>query len=406
MTRLAEAYEEHLQDPDGAIDAYSRALSRDASRTGVIENLIRLFELSGENQRLVEVLHTQVEILESPESRRDCYVRIASIRQKALNDGHGAISIFKRALEEDPYHLPTLNTLIELQLELAQWEDAATSLRDKLELVEDEGEQRSVYAQLATLMEGRLENTSEAISSLQAALDVDPSDAAILTRLCNLYEREGDWNSLMSLLEQQQELALEQKGERDDAIDIRIAKILIDKVDDGQQAVERLADVLERSPEYNPTVGLLEELLGDEELRENVCVVLETYYASRSQVDLARIIEAQITVTHDEHDRLVAETPWPAGWLKPNGGGVSNFDPSFRDTARGCGRWARLESAAHDGHLLESLAELYLEALEEDLDISLQMELNAKLDAYSWASQSSTAGHRGLAENHRCRPAQ
>ncbi|MEE2787852.1 MAG: tetratricopeptide repeat protein [Myxococcota bacterium] len=382
LIRLAEVYEAHLDDLDGAIDAYGRALERDRGQAEVCENLIRLLDSTGQNERLVDVLHHKVELLDDTAARRDSYLRIAAIRETQLNDSAGAIDALRQAFDEDPYDLSTLDALIRLQLELARWEDAANSLRDKLELLEDEAEQRAVYAQLATLMEGRLENTEEAISSLQAALDVAPDDEAILKRLCGLYEREGDWDALMSLLEQQQEIAVEQRGHRDDSIDVRIAKILLDHVQDAQQAIERLAEILERSPEHDSTIALLEDLLSEEGLRHSVCQVLESHYATRSQTDLARIIEAQVTVTEDEYERIKL--------LKRLGGiqqdGLNRMEEAFQTFSLAfeldptdLDVRARLEATAESGHLLDRLAELYLDAVEEGAEPNLGLELNEKL---------------------------
>ena len=174
-----------------------------------------------------------------------------------------------------------------MSIVLAQenWSQAADVLRDKLELLEDEGQQREVYTQLAELMDGRLEDAREAITHLQSALDVEPENTGIFERLCGLYEREGLWQDLMDLLEQQQGLSLKQEG-RADEIDIRIAEILRDKMADLPQAVERLGEVLERNGDNAQALRELEDLLSDETIRLSVCRILERHYSERVRPSL------------------------------------------------------------------------------------------------------------------------
>jgi len=125
----------------------------------------------------------------------------------------------------------------------------------------------------------RLEDSERALQTLREIVDLDPNDRATPTaadEIERLLRGREQWADLSDHLEAQLSRAAEDADR--DALALRLAEVLEQKLENPAGAVDRYADVLERSPAHKEAIAALERLLGSPAERARVATVLEPVY--------------------------------------------------------------------------------------------------------------------------------
>ncbi len=98
LHRLAELYEDHLNDPERAIERLGSALFVDASYRPALLALGRLREQRGEWRELAEMLNAESELSNDPEHRASLHLRMADICETRLNSEPYAVEHHQTSL--------------------------------------------------------------------------------------------------------------------------------------------------------------------------------------------------------------------------------------------------------------------------------------------------------------------
>ena len=90
-----------------------------------------------------------------------------------------------------------------------------------------------------------------------------------------------------------------------DEIALRLADVLEKRVDDLSGAIDRYAEILERTPGHRDATAALERMLENPDHRYRVAVILEPIYRKAGDWQkLVAVLDAQLDTVEDRDDRV------------------------------------------------------------------------------------------------------
>ncbi len=283
LVELGDLRRDHLRDVSGALDAYRTALSidvthqrsRDAlerlldcedhvTRREVAEVLRPIYEMDGDQQRLLRVIEIELDATDDPEARLAGFSKAMHVAEVPLGDPRRAFEFARRALraalgQEDL--VPWLAHVDRLAEVTGQQAAQVTLLREIVPEIFDGDAQYDVTMRIADLARHRLGDGALARESYARALELRADDPRALVALEALYEESGESAELLGVLERRVEVA-ERDEDRKELL-YRRARLLAETMKDRPRAIEVYESVLDLALE-KPAVEALERLYQEE----------------------------------------------------------------------------------------------------------------------------------------------
>ncbi len=138
LYRTCEIWEEVLDRPDQAIEAYQRILEEDPEDHNAIEALIRLYERTGSAALLVEILREKLEMASSEQESKEILFRIARVCEEQLGDAEETVLTYRTVLESDPRDRRAMEALDRLYSRDGRWGELVDLLETERGIVATE----------------------------------------------------------------------------------------------------------------------------------------------------------------------------------------------------------------------------------------------------------------------------
>ena len=306
LLRLAAIYEQRLGNVDQAITHYLEILDTDPENTESIDALDRIFTHLERWPDLVENLRRQITITSDEADIIALYFRMGQIQQISISDPAAAVEAYREILNIDPGHTQTQDALEliftegEHQQEIAEilepiyysaerWGKLVEFGEAKLGATSETMERLAIIQNVAEICERRLGEAEDAyIWWLRAYMD-DPLNEQVSDELTRLAEVTQLWGHIVDVGDQ----ILEDNPppETRQAVLLRSAQVLDEKMGDASRAIEAYRNVLEIDAEH---AGALE--------------ALDRIYTLHGMAqDLAEILQRRIRVTMDGEELVALE---------------------------------------------------------------------------------------------------
>jgi tetratricopeptide (TPR) repeat protein len=216
-SKVARIQEEALGDLDRAADRYRRALDSASDERETLDALARIYERSGRNSDLAEILSRQAEAHLDEGLQASILFRLGDVREERLGDVDGAVDAYREVLERDPQHgaaraaLERLVTNEQVRGEVvaileplyeSERDDArlADLLVTKLSVTPDASDRASIYARVCEIAETRLNDPLRALDAAGGWVLEDPVSEQALFELERLAEATGRWGEMAARL--------------------------------------------------------------------------------------------------------------------------------------------------------------------------------------------------------------
>lgn len=171
-------------------------------------------------------------------------LREAGLLAEGVGDLDTAISRYEGILAElDATCRPALQAIASIQEERGSLDLAADALERELKLVADVLERGQIAARLARLYE-QLDDPRSAIRALDLVRKADPEDFDALTRLSELCEITEQWGRVAELMVERIEVEADESEVS--ALTMKLAEMLADKLDRGDEALAALTDLADQ----------------------------------------------------------------------------------------------------------------------------------------------------------------
>ncbi|HEY3668616.1 MAG TPA: tetratricopeptide repeat protein [Polyangiaceae bacterium] len=192
--RVGEAKRDMLDDSEGAIVAYERALELDPESAFTVDCLTELYEAKHDAKRLVELYVQRVEL--SGEDDGDLkymlLISAAAAYEKDLSDRSRAIEVLGQALTVrpgDPGVLASLNRLYRLE---SMWPELLDNLRFEAARAETPEARAALRKEIGNILASKLTSFEDALEAQRLALEDAPSDSESIAAVRAIGESHDD----------------------------------------------------------------------------------------------------------------------------------------------------------------------------------------------------------------------
>ena len=249
LAEVADLAENALTDTAAAARAWKAISELDEADTKAQDALIRLYEMSGQWEELIEILDRKARFALEPSEGLTLRHRIGELCRTQLEDGERAANAYRDALDLDPEDEVSLNALEDLFAAAEDWSSVQDILLRRLSAVDPGPKRVPTMEKLALLAEQRFDNTDEATDYWHQILNFDPNYIAAYDQLERLLGKNERWYDLVEVIKRHAEY-FETIGDREGEVAqlVRIARMWEERLDSPESATEILETILERDP--------------------------------------------------------------------------------------------------------------------------------------------------------------
>ena len=299
--QISSLNENEIGDVEAAVEGYRGALGLDDRQRDALLGLERLYTKLDRFAELNRVYEKQAEIATDPRERVRILGKSASIWEEKLGDTHQAIACYEAVLGIDGGNLPAVKNLEPLYRREGQAEKLIAVLQHHATLTQDRREQVSLEVQIGEVWWKDLARVDRAEAMFSHALQIDPESLEAISALGRLYERSGNWNLAIEML--QREAKLGGKGADVVEVQARIGRIEEEMLQDRPAAKVAYARALDADPGHLPSLRALRAIAESERNREAYLRYLlsEARY-TESDLDKATLLHEAGKIHQDERD--------------------------------------------------------------------------------------------------------
>jgi tetratricopeptide (TPR) repeat protein len=205
--KIGRWYGDQLSHVDYAIHSAQAALRLDPRHLGALSALADFQRKRGAWGELIEVLSTHAELEPDTNRKVDLYLSLAELQETQLMDALQAIAAYQSALGVDPTSQDALRALERLYRRSEMWEPLIAILCRKADACENADEAIRLRLEAGRLWDERLGEPAQAILLFKAVLVEEPRQVAALKALERLYEKTGQSEPYLDVLEEQLDVA-------------------------------------------------------------------------------------------------------------------------------------------------------------------------------------------------------
>ncbi|MCB9536259.1 MAG: tetratricopeptide repeat protein [Myxococcales bacterium] len=403
--RIAEVCADHLDDVDGAVEAWRAVLAVQPAHAEAVRAIARLCARSGRWAELLEMNERELEHTEQPQARLALLVRSAEVSLRHLDDPARARAYLDEALAIDPRFLPALQAMGRLCQAAGDWTALLEMYRREAALLGSGPEAAALHFRIGEVLRDQVGDRAEAQRAFRTCLELDEGQLAAVRALRDLALATGDRARAAELMASEAEQLTEP---RERARLLHRLGALYAEAGEVDAAVDAWQRALAAEATFRPALAALLEVYrerGDHEAlatthRRLADAAGSTAEAVEHWLEVGRIAteslglpaaaieayETVLTLVPDHVDALLALERLYLGARDP-GELVRVYDGLARATRAPAARVEALLQRArvHEAHLDDAPAALadYLEALDVQ---PLQAEALEWVEA--WASET------------------
>ncbi|MDJ0765567.1 MAG: tetratricopeptide repeat protein [Myxococcota bacterium] len=204
LMEAANLYWDALEDPNTAIDLFSRVLATpdvdQAVALSAAHNLNELHKAQNRGQERLEVLE-QLAVLERTAEVQRAVLGEAARLATALDNPDRALGHWATRLETDRSDIEALNASVDLLEQLERWDALVDILKQRAALNAKVALHRMDLVRIATIQADRLGDTTAAIETWFSILEAFGPDRDVLEQLDQLLAAAGQWERLAQVFE-------------------------------------------------------------------------------------------------------------------------------------------------------------------------------------------------------------
>jgi tetratricopeptide (TPR) repeat protein len=352
---VAQLHTERFDDSEAAIEQLRAVLDEEPGHADAVLALSRLYERNGRDEDLAELLSQQIDAAHGRGDRAAAVkllVRLGEVYEKRLHEPERAIDTYRRVLDLDAQHRPSLEALSHLYRDADRLEEASEMLAALLDTSEPSELPRRAR-ELADLYD-KLGDNERACQALERVLDAGQASPDLVQRLQALYERSENWSRLAELLVRESESAVH--VDEKTKLLARAATLYSEKLDESGTAATLLSRATELRPDDRALLLSLCDVLNasgrSREAAETLRRIVDSYGGRRSK-ELAEI-----------HRRLAAAYKAQGN----NGDALKELEQAFRIEPGNVGILKELGELAFEQSDFKKAQQMYRALLLQRLD--------------------------------------
>ncbi|MBX3258507.1 MAG: tetratricopeptide repeat protein [Labilithrix sp.] len=279
LAKVAEVYEDHLNDLGEATRRFEAVLAVDPTNLNALKGLDRIFNRTGKYRELLEVLERQIQSAATPRQKINLYERVAGLHDEEFLDHQAAAEALEAILAIDPAHDGALSALARHYRALERWEPVCALYEKHAAVTADPTRRIDLLLARARTLAEQIGSPDRATKTYEQILAIQPAHAGALEALAQLREMSGDAHAALTAIEALAMKAatpeakaeqwmraarlLETRGDKDSAIERY--KLALDANPRDPSASVALRKAYAQRGDWLSVVGLVERELGSAE---------------------------------------------------------------------------------------------------------------------------------------------
>ncbi len=200
LGQVGQVFEDQINDPGRAIEAWSRVVELKPSQEEALAALGRLYQRTGASAKAVEIMDRHVEVTKDRPTQVNLLHEAGKLAAEKLGDTQAAEAHFARALSVDATHVPSMLALVELYRESGEFLRAAKLLLEAEPHTHNRLEKTRLLVEAGELHVA-IEDPQTGIELYLRALSVDPEHVEAAGRVAELLWRAERFTELVPVLE-------------------------------------------------------------------------------------------------------------------------------------------------------------------------------------------------------------
>jgi tetratricopeptide (TPR) repeat protein len=381
MTRIAQLYEEQLEDLEGAFTWYGKVFLESPTDTGIRDQLTRLTGILDCWEALANVFTRYLDDnLAEDDTSREIALLVGHLYDEKLYTWQPAKENFERVLRNDPADEEAFRLLEQLLMRHEQWQELLELYRNTVDATLDSSKRRDLMFKIARVWEEALEDMTAAIDAYQQILD-DDNDQQAVDALERLYRDTERWEDLCELINRRMDFI-------DDAVELiemkfQLGMIYEEKLLNLGAAIDHYEEVLARDSSHPAAIGALEQLVMDREQRFRIAQILEPIYRNADEwAKLVVIYDAQLAFIEDA-DRRVFLLKEIARLHEERGGSLElafrALCRAFEENPEDGETLTEAERLAGQLEMWKEIVELLVRCVDKTYDFDVQARLHTRV---------------------------
>ncbi|MBK8482068.1 MAG: hypothetical protein IPL40_13000 [Proteobacteria bacterium] len=247
-----------LGRPQRALALLRQALRLQPTHVPALLRVVALGRELALDEDTVGALKQLANCLNEPGARAQLLYAAGTLLETRLQQSEAAGSAYRRAVDVDPRHAPTLLALAQLHERNGEWAGLARALERLADVVRDSSLRARLWQQGGALHLDLTGDSDAARRLLARAARLMPDDAALLQRLSEAYELKGQGRELLETLRLLLVHTPDRQGRA--ALLTRIGDFLHEQQRDAEGAIVAYRQALSEVPGYLPALQSLATL--------------------------------------------------------------------------------------------------------------------------------------------------
>ncbi|RME22440.1 MAG: hypothetical protein D6806_12980 [Deltaproteobacteria bacterium] len=278
LLRLAKLLEQDFHDFEKCGQVLGRILEKTPNHAGAIEYLEQLvtenqgqeemyallenaYERSGQWQKYIDLLESQVRRSRVMARRIQLLEKIAEIQEHRLGLKTLAFNTTVRIFHEDVTNSQTRENLERLAREDDNLEALAAVYEEELDNIEDPEVGAEIALKVAKIQLEQLGDEDEALGFFKTALRFDAKSREALDALDGIYSRRGDTENLLDVLQRKLNI-VEEDAQKVDVL-FRSGRIYYEHLQQPEKSVGYFRKVLDLDPDHEQSLRFLEMIYAE-----------------------------------------------------------------------------------------------------------------------------------------------
>ena len=194
----------------------------------------------------------------SPEETVDLFYRLGVIKREQ-GERRKALNMFDKALEEDGFHVPTLEAVVGLHGDQEDWQQVIHFKKQLLEVAPDDEGRFTLLDEIGELWKEKLDQPQQAVASWNQAAELQPNDHRILHKLLGAHQETRQWEPAIGII--QQISALDERTAVKAKYAYTVAVITRDELKDIDLALQRFNEALDLDPDQLKAFEAINKIL-------------------------------------------------------------------------------------------------------------------------------------------------
>ncbi|MCA9514418.1 MAG: tetratricopeptide repeat protein [Myxococcales bacterium] len=238
-------------------------------------NLRRLYVDVGKWLSMIDLLKENYDRLPGGDvgGRTAILLEQIDIYKNHLNTASKVVATWQQVLDIDPANTAALDALAAEYAEMNRWPDLVKVLQQKVAHETDPERLIALHREIASIMMDRFSNTTEAIKSYEAILELDPESKDAIRVLKDIYEQRRDWDNYILIAER--ELGLLPEGREKHEQFVALARLASERIRRPQTPIALWERVLNFDDAHVEALEQLEQLYEREKNFKSLASILE-----------------------------------------------------------------------------------------------------------------------------------